>query len=278
MSVKINNPSDDRTSRAFKFTLSLNKNVSGTQYECLKEWIQKEFFYYAIKVEDVNGEGKIHVHGIGFKDFATKDTPEKDYRYLAVRTDNAVDRFVTFSSNTIQWQKNSHGFKMYNLHSDEGEAYLEKETLLNFHRLPADRVLLRQYYKEITAPKPKNPEYTAHIAKYEEMGYPLPATWQTVQDYYNERCFVLNDLQVITDDTRRKALKLQILLRLNGEGYSDPDPTFKKRKITPKDERHLEFLLKKMDFLDRENEINYPGSMYKKYPEYAKLHIKLYGK
>lgn len=244
-------PMPENVFHAFQHTYSPAHHVSATEYHEIIEFCKKEFFYYAIKAEDKDGEGKVHVHFMGVKEFADyAPSSDKDIRYSPVRVSHLKDRFWKASPQCLLHVENKKvGLAICQLTDTQTLEYYNKETYLKSYHLPDDMVILRPYMA-IKGIKIENQDILNHCKKYEDMKYPMPATAATVWDYLNCRWFELNDLKLTKQEVHQVALTRSILNMLNQTPLPMPK-VLDIKPMDPKKRKQVETDWKKLDWLTR---------------------------
>lgn len=238
---------------AVQHTYSCGHHVSATEYHEIINFCKREYFYYAVKAEDVCGEGKVHVHFMGIKEFGDyAPSTHKDIRYCPVRLTHVTDRFWKHCPQTLLHCENKQvAFARCQLDSTQCLEYYNKETLLKTSNLPDDMCILRPYMA-VKAPKVENKDIISHCEKYADMKYPLPATAKSVWEYLNCRWFELNDLKITKQEVHQVALTRSILNMLNRTPLEMPK-CLDVPKMTNKKRKELEDDWNKLDFLEKMN-------------------------
>lgn len=232
---------EDDQIHSWQFTYSVDRNVHATEYEEIIKFVKKYAYYYAIKAEDVDGEGKVHVHWMMVNEKATYAHAARDYRYGAKKKSHLKGYFAKTCPNCmlkVNATKDSmnHALTITKLTSDIVVTYYSKETMLRTSHLPDDCCVLNEYLAEINPEKPKNPIHDSHVKVYKELGYPVPATNLSCWEYFDYRMHKANDMPVIKTQTVLIDSCKTLCAHIN-EGGRAPPPCFlekpaKKPKIT----------------------------------------------
>jgi hypothetical protein len=238
---------------SFQHTYSPAHNVSATEYHEIIEFCKKEYFYYAVKAEDVCGEGKVHVHFMGVKEFGDyAPSSHKDLRYCPARVSHIKDRFwKACPQSLLKCTNKKVGLAVCQLTDTQTLEYYNKETLLKSYNLPDDMVILREYMA-VKGIKIENQDIVNHCTKYQEMNYPMPATNVTVWEYLNCRWVQLNDLKITKQEIHQVALVRSIVGMLNGTSLEMPK-VLEKKPMDSKKRKQVEDEYKKLDLLTRMN-------------------------
>lgn len=247
----------ENTFHAWQHTYSPGHHVSPTEYHEIIEFCKKEYYYYAIKAEDVCGEGKVHVHFMGVKEKADYSENTTDLRYGASRKSHILDlktgRFWKQCPNiTKSIENKKYGMVMCKLDSDLLIEYYNKETALVTYNLPDDMCIIRPLLAQINAEKVENNDILNHCAKYKDMKYPLPATSKSVWEYLNCRWFELNDLKLTKQEIHQVALTRSILCMLNQTALEMPK-CLDVPRMTNKKRKELEDDWNKLDWMEKMN-------------------------
>jgi hypothetical protein len=249
----------ENTFHAWQHTYSPGHHVSPTEYEEIIAFCKSEYYYYAVKAEDKDGEGKVHVHFIGFKEQAkhAPETAKKDLRYGASRKSHilrpADGRFWKKCPQIAKCIENRNiGMIMCQLTSDIVIEYYNKETHLVTSHLPNDMCVIRPLLAESHNEKVENNDIINHCAKYQLMKYPMPATPQTVWEYLNCRWFELNDLKLTKQEIHQVALTRSILNMLNKTSLELPK-VLERKPMDSKKRKQIDSDYQKLDILTRMN-------------------------
>lgn len=199
---------------AYVGCLSMERHLHATEYEEIVSFAKRNGFYYAVKAEDTNcisemgwitnleeTAGKVHCHWVQIREFATYSHDTKDRRYGAIRKSHLREDFMKQCpaiAAAISKSQFAQKFALMfaQMTSDHAVAYLNKESLLKCHNLPADLVVLRPYIS-LKEERKYNPEDDAHEKAYEKLGYCIPATFESVWSYLNYRMYEQNDCKRI---------------------------------------------------------------------------------
>lgn len=232
---------EDDQVHAWQFTFSINRNVLGIEYDEIIRFAKRYSYYYAVKAEDVDGEGKVHVHWMMVQEKATAIHSARDYRFGAKKKSHLKGYFANCCPNcmlAVNASKDSinHALAIAKLDSDIVVTYYQKETMLKTSHLPDDCVVLNEYLACKQPDKPKNPIHDDHVAKYKELGFPIPATNLSCWEYFDYRMHKANDTRIIQTTAVLIDACKTLCVHIN-EGGRAPPPCFvekpaKKPKVT----------------------------------------------
>lgn len=226
----------ETTFHAFQMTYSPPKDMTATEYEEIRKFLQKAFFYYAAKAEDVKGQGKVHFHFMGIKLEGTENpSHRKDIRYGPTRISHLKELFWKQCPTCLKTITNKKvALAVSHLSSTIVLEYYNKETHCVDSHLPPDMCVIKRYLAA-DHPVQKNKGILAHCERYTELNFPLPATIHSVWEYLNHRWFDLNDCETVSLEQHQKALVHKILTQLNRtRGASLPLPSGLKEPAPPK--------------------------------------------
>ena len=229
---------------AFFITLSILKNVHQKHYDELLAYLKQFGIYYGIKAEDVDGEGKVHLHGIHIRDFEEQRPYDKDRKIdmFGPRRADDTKKHIKLQCPQINLSCTStYSLRVDVLTSSQWVEYLNKETHMNAQNFPEDFCLVSQYFSEKTITV-SDPEMAADAKKYSECvgvhDWAIdPSTHQSCRRFYRYFCNKLKEKRTLLDDGTKncplykKATKL--VNYMNESVYSDDDePPKKKPKPT----------------------------------------------
>lgn len=232
---------------AYMLTYSVGRDVHPDEYVELKNYLARFGKFYCLKAEDVDGEGKVHLHAIHIREFEKYD-PNPDERkvtqYGARRPDHTAQHVVANClkiAASITSCGGRHAMKAHPLTSGEYINYLNKETYCHANNLPEDMCMIMPYLSEKTDPS-VDPGFAADAKKYAknvEEGLPWaidPPNDQSCRRFYRHHMFLAKDKKVMIDENviKRKAKALRMYM--NQSVYSDEeDEPSRKRPREPEE-------------------------------------------
>lgn len=210
-------------------TMSTNIDFLGSWTEEVHKWMKKHTMWYAIKVEEGDGEAhqkKLHLHA-GFV-FEIATNVNGDLPYVgAKRCDNLKasfykTHFPLFTEYvTSQPAGTKYALEVHPMSSDHWlSTYMRKEGEMVYHRLPADYQELMPYFADLQSKKKQyNPQYDVWMNMYHADGREEPATIESLMKFFLEHMHIVpycidNPIMAVTDNRklmeRCKNLKVHI--------------------------------------------------------------------
>lgn len=214
---------------AFMITYSPGRDAHPDEYTELGRYITQFGKWFCLKAEDVDGEGKVHLHAIHIREFAQyEERPSRQVTMYGPRRCADTAAHIAANCPTIAATMANHGSKHAlradALTSTQYIEYLNKETHCHVNNLPDDPCLLQPYLSE-SGPKIIDPEMAADAKKYAtceaEPWFRDPPTAQSCRRFYRYYCNVLKQKRTIKDPKtlQRKAETLAAFI--NESVYSD---------------------------------------------------------
>jgi len=216
---------------SFFNTLSLGIDVHPDIWVEIVEYCQDFTQWYGIKVEDVLGDGKIHVHWVQFREFAKFDEnpSNKISKYgprRAADNKNHIMAKCPLMAGHIANYGSKHALQSLPLTSTQWIEYLNKESPCKFNNLPGDPTLMQPYLSDHTE-KVGDPALTADKTKYdslsEESWYRMPATAQSCRRFYRFCMFSEKSKRVCIDENTIKKKGATLARFINQAIYSDEE-------------------------------------------------------
>jgi hypothetical protein len=216
---------------AFEMTVSLRDHVTETMRLQIKEYMEKNCLWYALKAE--TGEsGKCHLHGYLVFEICNS------VRGGGAKTISNLKRSLALGCPTLQ-NYLVETPSQYALFIKTGTStqfvaeYLQKEAELSVHKLPEDLQMLQPYFADLQAKKPKNPGYDAARKQYLNEEREYPATHESVWEFLNYHMFVDEEAEsamtVMADLRKLREKCIFLLAYINGEALPMPNFTGCKR-------------------------------------------------
>ena len=229
---------------AWQFDLSLPKHLTFAQFDEMHRFLRLNGYYYALKAENAldlhgNDDGKLHAHGILVKDFATAHNNGKnDKRFGAKKTSHLKEKFFNDCKEIAAVTKNNkaagmYGLAVHPLTSDHFYTYFQKEGKLRIANLPEDPQVMTKYF---VSPKPKEvcAEWDAHVAYYKQEEFPMPATLESCERYFEYRMLIKKDLRTTATPLKRAADRDNLFGHLNGYFPKSQTPAALKKQAAAK--------------------------------------------
>lgn len=175
---------------AFAVTLSLDHSLTPDEQKMFKSTIKdqvKDGWYAVVFEEDDNG--RLHAHAGQIFQWA--------------RTCGNVRRGSWWKHS--YWgpilAENKYGIKVKEMQSDHWIAnYMQKDGQLTCCNMPQNFEDVKQYFPDTnTAKKSCNPEFERWERMYVEEKRLLPCTRESVEEFFTDHFYVMNDLRIVTD-------------------------------------------------------------------------------
>jgi len=219
---------------AYMLTYSVSRHVHPDEYLELQHYLTQFGKWYCLKAEDVDGDGKVHLHAIHIRDFE-KYNPNPDKRtvshYGARRPDHTVQHVVNncpLIGASIATHGGRHSMKAHVLTSGEYINYLNKETHCHANNLPEDMCMIMPYLSEktVTAVDPAMAADAEKYAKAVEEGFSWaisPPTDQSCRRFYRYHMNLAKDKRVKIDSNVIKRQGQALRMYINESVYSDEE-------------------------------------------------------
>lgn len=155
---------------AFFVTVSFAKNVHQKHYDELLDYVKKFGIYHGLKAEDVEGEGKVHLHAIHIRDFEEVRPYDKERaidQYGPRRASDTKTHILKCCPQINTDATSKFSIKVDVLTSSQWIEYLNKETHMHVNNFPDDFCLVTQYFSEKVV-RDADPGLVADEKKYHE--------------------------------------------------------------------------------------------------------------
>lgn len=219
---------------SFFNTLSLAIDVHPDVWQEIYDYCKHHTKFYGIKAEDVNGEGKVHVHWVQFLEFAKHDPAPSRFvtMYGPRRPEGNKEHLVKHCpllAGAIANYGSKYALQSLPLTSTQWIEYLNKEAPCKLNNLPDDPTVMQPYLSEHLGEKVGDPGFTADAAKYK--AYHDQGVHWAIDPPTDKSCRVFYRVQMFADKKKRVAIvpvtiknKAAALQRfINSSIYSDDE-------------------------------------------------------
>lgn len=201
---------------AWQLHLSFQHHITGTMTQELVKYQDSATLWYAHKPEEGPEGGKIHSHSIMIFEIQTS-TNSGGAKTKYNLTETICHHCPSIKQYLLEFPS-KYNMVLQPLKSDEMIAeYLQKESSLQYFRLPKDLCEIKPYFADMQSEKPKNPEYEQWEHLYLDENRDVPASNETVWNFFTDHMFVQNDMKILSDPKRFRERVFALVAFINKE-------------------------------------------------------------
>lgn len=202
---------------SFQIHLSLDTDIRGTWTKEFNNWLSCCGLWYAMKHE-LGENGKVHIHAVIIYEIQTS-TNNGGAKVIS-RVKSQMKAYSPMLRLYMEEHPSKYALVVQTLKSDELIAeYMQKEEELYVFELPSDLAQLKPYFADMQTAKPKNPEYELWARMYKDENRTMPATPETVWNFFGEHMYVDSKMpiKIVSDPKRLKERVMSTVFFINKE-------------------------------------------------------------
>lgn len=211
---------------AFELDISLDTHIIKLWTDEILRFCRRPgVAFYAMKHE-LGESGKVHTHTIVIFEIVhnkSKSGGAKTKSNLEASLKTAMPQMHAYIKENMKTDK--HAIVCSPVKSDYViTTYMQKEALLCYFNLPKDHFELVPYFADMNTVKPRNPEYDHWEKLYTSENREMPATLESVFNFFSHHFYVANDMKILSDPKRFRERCSSLVFFINKEIPELPNP------------------------------------------------------